>query len=157
MRMRFGKKATPAILAAVAAFLASTAPAQAGQAGRVDVYTGELSSEQIGVLSDAGVDRGDVVVKRGLRTGQVRVEVTLTGVQAHKLAQQGVGLQLKKIDGQSVALRAAAEPERVFRPYSGAGNIREELLRVAAEHPRIAQAVDIGRSTQGQPITAVRL
>ena len=45
----------------------------------------------------------------------------------------------------------------MFRPYSGAGNIREELLRVAAEHPRIAQAVDIGRSGQGQPITAVRV
>ena len=71
MRMRFGK-GTPAMLAAAAAFLAAAAPAQAGQPDRVDVYTGELSSEQIGVLSGAGVDRGDVVVKRGLRRVRLR-------------------------------------------------------------------------------------
>ena len=45
----------------------------------------------------------------------------------------------------------------MFRPYSGAGNIREELLQIAADHPSIAQAVDIGRSVQGKPITAVRV
>src|SRR5690242_18695698 len=139
--MRFWK-GTPAMLAAAAAFLAAAAPAQAD---RVDVYTGELSSEQIGELSAAGVDRGDVVVKRGLRPGQVSVEVTITGAQARGLARKGVGLRLKKVDGQSVALRAAAAPEGVFRPYSGPGNIREELLQVAADHPGIAQAVEIGR------------
>ena len=45
----------------------------------------------------------------------------------------------------------------MFRPYSGAGNIREELLQLARENPRIAQAVTIGRSVNGVPITAVRV
>src|SRR5262245_49729324 len=107
MRIRFLKR-TPAMLVAAAALLAAAAPAQAGQDDRVDVYTGELSSEQIDGLAAAGIDRGDVVVKRGLRAGQTKVEVTITGVQARKLARQGVALHLKKVDGQTVALRAAA-------------------------------------------------
>ena len=45
----------------------------------------------------------------------------------------------------------------MFRPYSGAGNLREELLQLARENSRIAQAVTIGRSVSGKPITAVRV
>ena len=45
----------------------------------------------------------------------------------------------------------------MFRPYSGAGNLREELLQLARDNSRIAQAVTIGRSSSGVPITAVRV
>src|SRR3954470_12112898 len=83
MRMQFGKR-TPAMLVAAAALLAGAAPAQAGQGDRVDVYTGELSSDQIEGLAPAGLDPADVVVKRGVRAGQAKVEVTITGVQARK-------------------------------------------------------------------------
>ncbi|HEX6022857.1 MAG TPA: M14 family zinc carboxypeptidase [Solirubrobacter sp.] len=123
----------------------------------MDVYTGELTSDQIDTLADAGLDRADVVLKRGSRAGHAKVEVTITGAQASQLAREGVTLKLKKVDGQSVALRAAAQQEQVFRPYSGPGNLREELLQIAADNPKIAQAIDIGRSVQGKPITAVRV
>ncbi|MFD0851022.1 M14 family metallopeptidase, partial [Actinomadura adrarensis] len=64
------------------------------------------------------------------------------------------------MDGKDVTQRTKAalqQEESVFRPYSGPGNIREEILQVARDNPGIAKAVDIGRSGEGKPITAIRL
>ena len=83
------------------------------------------------------------------------MELTITGVQARQLAGRGVQLQRKSQSGLS--RRSAALADGVFRPYSGPGNIREELLQLARDNPRIAEAVTIGRSTNGVPITAVRV
>jgi hypothetical protein len=162
---RHVRKRPPTILVAAAALLAgllAAAPAQAGQrpaaaSQRVDVYTGDVSAEQFKAIQSAGIDQEEVLVTRGARAGQTRVELTINGLQARALGRQGVNLKLKQIDGQSVAQRAAALQETVFRPYSGPGNIREELLQVAAAHPNIAQAVTIGTTVQGKPITAVRV
>ena len=164
MRRQFGKR-TPAMLAVAGAVLAAAVSAVPAQAGprpasalqRVDVYTGNLTAEQFKVLQGAGVDHADVVVTRAARAGQMRVEVTMTGVQARDLARDGVKLRLERVRGRSAAQRSALQQETVFRPYSGAGNIREELLQLADDHPRIAEAVTIGRSVQGKPITAVRV
>ena len=153
------------MLAAAAALLAgalSAAPAQAGKkaasAERVDVYTGDLTAEQFATLRASGVDQEDVMSARGAPAGRARVEVTMSGAQARGLARRGVNLELKKIDGLSVAQRATLLQETVFRPYSGPGSIREELLQVAAEHPGIAQAVhDRDAAVSGKPITAVRV
>ena len=46
---------------------------------RVDVYTGELTAEQLQTLNEAGVDHADVLVARGSRNGAAKVEVTITG------------------------------------------------------------------------------
>ncbi len=163
-RRPFRKRSTM-LLAAIAAVLAAvvgTAPAQAGSRApgandRVDVYTGVLDAEQLTALRSAGVDFEDVLVARGAGLGSARVEVTITGAQARDLASSGIRLRLKRVDGQTAALRASKLAAGVFRPYSGPGNIQEELLQVAADHPDIAQAVTIGHSVQGQAITAVRV
>ena len=163
-RSQLRERTRPIAVAAAAVFvgLLTALPAQASQRPgaapqRVDIYTGNLSGEQLGILRGAGVDQADVVVTPGARAGQARVELAITGVQARSLARRGVELRLERVDGRTAAQRSALQQETVFRPYSGAGNIREELLRVASEHPGIAQAVDIGRSVQGKPITAVRV
>ena len=148
------------VTAALTAALAG--PAQAAPRGdaasqRVDVYTGDLTAQQFRALREAGVDQHDVLARPGALTGQTRVELTITGVQARQLAGRGVTLQLKRQQGLSAAQRSAAVQETVFRPYSGAGNLREELLQLARENSRIAQAVTIGRSGNGTPITAVRV
>ena len=165
MTRRPFRKRVPSILVAAAALLAGATVAASADASsravaaadRVDVYTGELTAEQLQTLNEAGVDHADVLVARGSRNGTAKVEVTITGLQARDLAEQGVTLRLKRIDGQSAALRSSALQTGVFRPYSGAGNIREELLQIAEDNPRIAQAVTIGQSIQGKPITAVRV
>ena len=153
-----------ALLAAAAALLAvalSAAPAQAGKraasAERVDVYTGDLSAEEFATLRASGVDQEDVMFARGAAAGRARVEVTMSGAQARGLARRGVDLELKKIDGLTVAQRATLQQETVFRPYSGPGGIQEELEQVAAEHPGIARLVQIGTTVSGKPIMAVRV
>ncbi|MET0768700.1 MAG: zinc carboxypeptidase, partial [Solirubrobacteraceae bacterium] len=128
---------------------ASSKPPSAND--RVDVWTGVLDAEQLKALRGAGVDLEDVLVARGAATGSARVEVTMTGAQARELASSGIKLQLKRVNGRSAALRASklAAAGGVFRPYSGPGNLQEELLQVAADNPKIAQAVTIGHSGQG--------
>ena len=164
MRRHVRKRMTASLVAAAALLVAAVAaiPAQASSKPgdalqRVDVYTGELTGRQLEKLQGAGVDQADVLVTRGARAGRTRVELTITGVQARALGQDGIKLQLERVDGKSAAQRSMLLQESVFRPYSGEGNIREELLQVARENPRIAKAVDIGTSVQGKPITAVRV
>ena len=152
------------MLAAVAAVLAGALGAGPAQASpepgaalqRVDVYAGELSAAQLGALRSAGIDHADVLVARGAGGG-LKVELAITGVQARQLARRGVRLHLQRVGGRTAAQRSALLEETVFRPYSGPGNIQEELLEVAAAHPRIAKAVTIGHSVQGKPIIAVRV
>jgi hypothetical protein len=140
------------------------APAQAGPrpkaaAGGVEVYAGDLTPEQLKTLNGVGLDHEEVSFGQS-KNGRTRVEVVLNGVQAGELAKRGVKLQVKKVDGRDTTQRAKAaqaQPDNVFRPYTGAGNIREEILKVATDHPGIATAVDIGKSVQGRPITAIRV
>ncbi|WP_158079059.1 M14 family zinc carboxypeptidase [Actinomadura sp. CNU-125] len=137
---------------------ATAAPAPRASGGTVDVYTAELSAAQMKILDRAGLAREDVQISEaGEGEDRVRVEAVLNDAMAAELNRQGLGLKVKKVDGKDARARAKAAPDNVFRPYSGAGNIHEELLRVASENPSIAKAVDIGKSHQGKPITAVRV
>ena len=45
----------------------------------------------------------------------------------------------------------------VFRPYSGAGGLKEEMQAQAAAYPKIAKLEVIGRTVQGQDIVAVKV
>ncbi|GAA2435602.1 M14 family metallopeptidase [Actinomadura vinacea] len=151
------------ILAAAALLLGTltAAPAQAeprpaaAPAG-VEVYTGDLTAEQLKQLNAVGLDQQEITFGKAARAGQTRVEVVMNGVQARELARRGIRLAVKKVKGKNTEQRAKAA-QNVFRPYSGPGNLREEILKVAADNPGIAAAVDIGTSSRGQPITAIRV
>jgi hypothetical protein len=59
--------------------------------------------------------------------GQADIEVILSDDQAADLVEQGVDLELKEVDGQSVAelsTREAAAGYEVFRPYGGPAGSR---------------------------------
>ncbi|MBE1533850.1 M14 family metallopeptidase [Actinomadura algeriensis] len=135
---------------------ANAAPAPRASGGTVDVYTAELSPAQMKILDRAGLAREDVEIREA-GEGRVRVEAVMNGAMAAELNGQGLGLKVKKVDGKDARARAKAAPDNVFRPYSGAGNIHEELLKVASDNPAIAKTVDIGKTHQGKPITAVRV
>lgn len=156
------KRVTVAILSALALVVALVAtpaeasPTPAPENDRVDVYTGELTADQARRLPAVGLDHEDISITKG-KGGKVSAEVLMNGPQARALQAQGVDLDLKKVDGKTMAEVAAAEPDGVYRPYTGAGNIREEILNAAAAHSDIAQAVDVGTSVQGKPITAIRV
>ncbi|QXJ24167.1 zinc carboxypeptidase [Actinomadura graeca] len=156
------KRLTPVLAAAalligaLAAAPANAAPQTPGQGGAVDVYTGELTTEQVRLLNRSGIDQEDVSIGRG-QGDRVHVEAVLNGAQLAELNKQGLHLTVKKVQGKDVTQRLRAAPPKVFRPYSGPGNIHDELVKVASDHPSIATAVDLGKSVQGKPITAVRV
>ncbi|MGI5167061.1 M14 family zinc carboxypeptidase [Spirillospora sp. CA-253888] len=161
-RSLFRRRATTVVAAAtlllgtLSAVPAQAKPPQPATGAAVDVYTGELSADQLALLNASGIDREDVSFAKANAKGKTRVEAVLNSAQAGALMKKGLDLQVKKPGGKDLKARAKAAP-KVFRPYSGAGNIREEILKVAADHPGIATAVDIGTSVQGKPITAIRV
>ena len=143
---------------------AQTPPSQqAAQAAddHPDVYVGKLDRRQLETLRASGVDPRDLgATARAAEDGAVDVEVVATEAQVEDLADQGVDLELKEIDGESAAemsTRLAAEGYSVYRPYGTPGGLREEYEQIAADHPDIAKLVVIGQSVQGQDIVALKV
>jgi hypothetical protein len=124
--------------------------------GLPDVYVGDLGANQLKQLNAAGLDRESIALGQA-KGGRTHVEVVMSGAQAASLGKSGVTLTLKKVDGKTAAQLAAEATFTVFRPYSGAGNIREEIVQAAGDHPNIAQVVNFGTSVQGKPMTAIRV
>ncbi|MEV0795895.1 M14 family zinc carboxypeptidase [Kribbella sp. NPDC050459] len=151
-----------AVLAVVAGGLAvgqaaTAAPAPGGDG--LEVYVGDLNAQQLQKVVDAGVDRADLATGKGAG-GTTRVEVVISERQAAKLRSDGVDLKVKKVKGHTAseeAARLAAAGPTVFRPYSGAGGLLEELTQTAAANPGLAKLVTIGTTVQGKPIVAVKV
>ncbi|MEV6268102.1 M14 family zinc carboxypeptidase [Kribbella sp. NPDC051936] len=151
-----------AVLAVVAGALAvgqaaTAAPAPGGDG--LEVYVGDLNTQQLQKVVDAGVDRADLATGKGAG-GTTRVEVVISERQAAKLRSDGVDLKVKKVKGHTAseeAARLAAAGPTVFRPYSGAGGLLEELTQTAAANPGLAKLVSIGTTVQGKPIVAVKV
>lgn len=125
---------------------------------RLEVFSGKLTPQQLETLRGLGFDHEDIALGKAA-DGKAPVDVVMSRAQGEALRAKGVPLQQKKINGQTAAQRAKALADQgtVFRPYSGAGNIREEIVNAANANPKIAKAVDIGKSLSGKPITAVRV
>ena len=124
-----------------------------------DVYVGKLDARDLAAVRATGIDPHEMDIAP-TTDGQADVEVVLSDDQAEALADQGVDLELKEVDGQSVAERAttlAAEGHTVFRPYSGAGGLKEEYEQIAADNPDIVKLVTIGQSVNGQDIIALKV
>jgi hypothetical protein len=137
------------LLAAVPATTASAAPSGPD---RIEAFTGQLTQGQIQQLRDLGLDHEDISL--GAAKGEkFEVEVVMSSDHASALRAKGVPLAPKVVK----KARTLAKAAQVFRPYLGAGNIREEIVKAAADHPTIAKAVDLGTSLKGTPITAIRV
>ena len=143
--------------------VASTAAA-APEPDRLDVYVGELTADEITELVALGVDRHDLRFSRipgeGGPKARVRVEAIISQAQADELATHGVEMMPEEVGGQTAAERAtaqAAEGYEVFNTYGGETGLKAEFEQAAADHPRIAKAVTIGQSLNGQDIVAVKV
>ncbi|MGA5361825.1 M14 family zinc carboxypeptidase [Streptomyces purpurascens] len=130
----------------------SSAPSDSDE---VKVFRAEVTQKQVPLLLAAGQDGhelGEQVPEKGTGT----VEVYLTDQQAKKLRKQGVGLAEHKVSaGAEKRVKNAAEG--VFRPYSGGGGLKEEILRAAQQHPGLTKVVSIGKTVGGQDILALKL
>jgi hypothetical protein len=135
------------------------APAQAAEDDRLDVYVGKLELRELETLRAAGIDPHDLGVTPVSDT-EVQVEVVVSADQADELADQGVELELKEVDGESAAemsTRMAAAGYSVFRQYGVPGGLKEEFEQLAADNPDIAKLEVIGQTVQGQDIIALKV
>ncbi|MET8825959.1 M14 family zinc carboxypeptidase [Streptomyces sp. NPDC004610] len=123
----------------------------------VKVFRAEVTQEQIPLLLAAGQDAHELSERPpGDGKGTATVEVYLTDKEAEKLAQKGVDLAEHTLSAKAEN-RVEAAADGVFRPYSGAGGLQEELLRTAQENPGLTKVVSIGTSVNGQDILALKL
>jgi Zinc carboxypeptidase/Immune inhibitor A peptidase M6 len=142
---------------------ASAAGAQGSPDQRLDVYTGEVASEQLGEIVDLGVDREELEISAAsgsVDKPRVSLEVILSGKQASSLRREGIDLSLKRIDGRTVAQRStmqAAAGFEVFKRYSGPGGLKEEFEQAADENRKITKLVSYGETINGQEIIALKV
>ncbi|WP_328970949.1 M14 family metallopeptidase [Streptomyces sp. NBC_00239] len=129
----------------------STAPA----ADEVRVYDADITREQVPLVLAAGQD-GHELSERAPAKGTARVELFLTGAQAEALGAQGVKLAERRLPAKAAA-RARAAGDGVFRPYSGPGGLKEEIVRTAQANPGLAKVVSIGKTVRGQDILALKV
>ncbi|MCZ9345636.1 zinc carboxypeptidase, partial [Streptomyces sp. TRM76130] len=168
--MRLGRPARPARpgtrpVLAVAALLfgaASLAPVARAQPAatapdpqEVKVFRADVTQRQVPLLLAAGQDAhelGEQVPDKGTAS----VELYLTDQQAEKLDERGVDLTEHTLSARA-AQRVEAAADGVFRPYSGSGGLKEEMLRTARENPGLTKVVSIGRTVNGQDILALKV
>ncbi|MFH8802983.1 M14 family zinc carboxypeptidase [Streptomyces sp. NPDC017936] len=143
------------------ASIAPIAQAQSGgtpresDADEVKVFRAEVTKKQIPLLLAAGQD-GHELSEQAPDKGTATVEVYLTDGQAKKLGEQGVRLTEHTLSAKAES-RVEAASDGVFRPYSGKGGLKEEILRTGQENPGLTKVVSIGRTVNGQDILALKL
>ena len=173
MRRRSRLVVLPAIGALVVGALAgapgslAAPPAAAPDSGGLEVYVGEVAPARLPDLVALGIDRHELELAPVAGSqdapgdkGLVEVEVVLSDEQADELAEDGLELEVKQVDGQTVTERAdarAADGHEVWQTYSGAGGIAEELRDLTDANPRVTKLVTAGQSVDGQDILAVKV
>ncbi len=137
-------------VAGTVGLLVCASPAQ-GAPPDLDVYSGTISSEDLGQIADLGVDRRELsLVPAEGGKGLVTIETVLSAEQAAALNANGV--ELRKQGGGG----GGGKP-KVFRKYSGEGGIKADFERTASKNPDITKLVTIGQTVQGQDIVALKL
>ncbi|MFE0476682.1 MULTISPECIES: M14 family metallopeptidase [Streptomyces] len=142
------------------ASIAPIAQAQPGSSNpsdpdEVKVFRADVTRKQVPLLLAAGQD-GHELSERVPEKGTATVEVYLTARQAKNLRKQGVDLAEHTLSTRADA-RVEAAAEGVFRPYSGQGGLKEEILKAAQENPDLTKVVSIGKTVKGQDILALKL
>ncbi|HET6858769.1 MAG TPA: M14 family zinc carboxypeptidase [Streptomyces sp.] len=148
-----GMAATP-VAQAEGTGAAGASAAEAG-ADAVKVFNADVTKEQIPLVLAAGQDAhelGEQVPDKGT----TKVELFLTDAQARDLGAKGVKVTERKVSARSEA-RVQAAGDGVYRPYSGKGNLQEEIVRTGQANPGITKVVSIGKTLKGQDILALKL
>ncbi|MET8391681.1 M14 family zinc carboxypeptidase [Streptomyces anthocyanicus] len=137
--------------------IAQAQPADPGtpDANEVRVFRADVTKEQVPLLLATGQD-GHELGEQVPDRGTAAVELYLTGKQAGTLRKQGVDLTEHTLSAQAEK-RVESAADGVFRPYSGSGGLREEILRTAQENPGLTKVVSIGKTVNGQDILALKL
>lgn len=152
--LMLGGVAVAPVAQAEGAGATGAAGADAG-ADAVKVFNADVTKEQITLLA-AGQDAHEMG-ERAPEKGTARVELFLTDAQAKDLAAKGVrNLTERKVSAKAES-RIAAAGDGVYRPYSGKGNLQEEIVKTGQAHSDLTKVVSIGKTLQGKDILALKL
>ncbi|KIF73951.1 peptidase M14 [Streptomyces sp. 150FB] len=127
----------------------------AGAADAVKVFDASVTAEQVPLLLAAGQDAAELT-ERAPAKGTAKVELFLTDTQARALEKQGVDVTERVVPAKTTA-RLDAAGDGVYRPYSGKGNLQEEIVRTGQANPGLTKVVSIGKTVEGQDILALKL
>ena len=137
----FRKLAVATVAALVITGLAAapsvaSAPTPSGD-DRLAVYSGTVDAAGYAAIVDLGVDRGEIVTTPSADgSGLIDVQVILSGSQVAGLAAGGTELQIQADPGAQRRMLKEAEPEGVFRMYSGDGGILDGAHGAGRRAPR---------------------
>ncbi|MFF8658700.1 M14 family metallopeptidase [Streptomyces huasconensis] len=164
MRRRASARSILAASALLIGGLAAAPHAQASGPARapaaddpaaVKVYRADVTEKQIPVLVKAGQDAHELAGQaHGRGTGPV--ELYLTEDQAEAIERQGIALREHTIS-EAAQRKIRAAGDGVYRPYSGKGGLKEEIVRTGQAHPGLTKVVSIGKTVQGKDILALKL
>ncbi|MFD4137906.1 M14 family zinc carboxypeptidase [Streptomyces sp. NPDC058572] len=150
------------ILAAASLLVAglSAAPiAQAdpgdGSGEELSVWHAKVTRAQVPLILAAGADAHELTEQVPAK-GTATIELYLTERQAGELREQGIGVTEHTVP-KAAERRVAAAGDGVFRPYSGEGGLKSEILEAAKANPDISKVVSIGKSVKGQDILALKI
>jgi hypothetical protein len=150
------------LLGALGAPLSSQAePGRAADrgGGGLEVYVGQVDPPDLETLKLAGLDHEDVATGKAAN-GKVAVEVVMNARQAAALAEEGVQLSVKQVNGKSASRVAAAQNRagyQGFRSWSEEGGIADELRQTAAANPQLTKLVPYGETVNGQQMLALKV
>ncbi len=143
------------------ASIAPIAQAQGGSSTKSDpdevkVFHADVTQQQIPLLLKAGQDAHELGDNQFSASGRTSVEVYLTDRQAQKLEKQGVGLTEHTLTAKAET-RVEDAAQGVFRPYSGSGGLKEEIVKTGQANPGLTKVESIGKTVDGQDILALKL
>ena len=124
-------------------------------ADAVKVFDAQVTQEQIPLLLAAGQDAHELG-EAATGKSAAKVELFLTDAQARDLERQGVDVTERKVAAKASA-RMMAAGDGVYRPYSGDGNLKEEIVETGQANPGLTKVVSIGKTVKGQDILALKL
>ncbi|HKJ18890.1 MAG TPA: M14 family zinc carboxypeptidase [Xanthomonadales bacterium] len=135
-----------------------TEAANAGQ-GRLDLYTIETTNDVAEAMRAAG---HDITHSEATEGGSLIIEVVMSPGEARKASRAyDLDMSLKRNrSGQTTAEAASAEAANglnVWRSWSEAGGLRDEMLSLADQYDDLTQLITIGQSVDGQDIYAMRV
>ncbi|POX53291.1 zinc carboxypeptidase [Streptomyces sp. Ru71] len=135
--------------------IAQAQPSPGHDTDEIKVFRADVTKEQVPLLLAAGQDAHELGARTPER-GRAAVEVYLTDEQAAKLREKGVALTERTLSARAEQ-RVENAAQGVFRPYSGAGGLKEEIVRTGQQHPGLTKVVSIGKTINGQDILALKL
>ena len=135
-------------------------PLDSGGAGdRLELYTGDVSFETLADLRAGGFDITDT--KPGSAAGTVTVEVVVSATDLVELDEADIPMEpVTDVFGQTTSRSATVEADdgfEVWRSYGEPGGIRDEIVQLAKDNPKLLKLVSIGRTVNGKAILALKL